>query len=118
MGNSLTKASYTDGIDSLTKDSQVVLLNPLSQDLNAMRQTLLFGGLEGLAYNINRKVPNVLLYEFGKTYNRYGDEYVEERRLALWLTGGKQEEGWNAKSDKVDFFHMRGLVERLVQTPG
>jgi len=118
MCNSLTKASYTDGIDSLTKDSQVVLLNPLSQDLNAMRQTLLFGGLEGLAYNINRKVPNVLLYEFGKTYNRYGDEYVEERRLALWLTGGKQEEGWNAKSDKVDFFHMRGLVEKILQKLG
>ena len=118
MCNSLTKASYTDGIDSLTKDSQVVLLNPLSQDLNTMRQTLLFGGLEGLAYNINRKVPNVLLYEFGKTYNRYGDEFVEERRLALWLTGGKQEEGWNAKSDKVDFFHMKGLVEKILQKLG
>ena len=118
MCNSLTKASYTDGIDALKKDSQVILLNPLSQDLNAMRQTLMFGGLEGLAYNINRKVSDVFLYEFGKTYNRYGDEFVEERRLALWMTGKKQEESWNAKSDKVDFFHMKGIVEKILQKLG
>jgi len=118
MCNSLTKASYTDGIDALKKDSQVILLNPLSQDLNAMRQTLMFGGLEGLAYNINRKVSDVFLYEFGKTYNRYGDDFVEERRLALWMTGKKQEESWNAKDDKVDFFHMKGLVEKVLQKLG
>ena len=118
MCNSLTKASYTDGIDAIKKDSQVILLNPLSQDLNAMRQTLMFGGLEGLAYNINRKVSDVFLYEFGKTYNRYGDDFVEERRLALWMTGKKQEESWNAKSDKVDFFHMKGLVEKVLQKLG
>jgi phenylalanyl-tRNA synthetase beta chain len=118
MCNSLTKASYTDGIDALKKDSQVILLNPLSQDLNAMRQTLMFGGLEGLAYNINRKVSDVFLYEFGKTYNRFGDEFVEERRLALWMTGKKQEESWNAKSDKVDFFHLKGLVEKILQKLG
>ena len=118
MCNSLTKASYTDGLDSLKKESQVILLNPLSQDLNAMRQTLMFGGLEGLAYNINRKVSDVFLYEFGKTYNRYGDDFVEERRLALWMTGKKQEESWNAKSDKIDFFHMKGLVEKILQKLG
>ena len=118
MCNSLTKASYTDGIDALKKDSQVILLNPLSQDLNAMRQTLMFGGLEGLAYNINRKVSDVFLYEFGKTYNRYGVDFVEERRLALWMTGKKQEESWNAKDDKVDFFHMKGLVEKVLQKLG
>ena len=118
MCNSLTRASYTDGIDVLKKDSQVILLNPLSQDLNAMRQTLMFGGLEGLAYNINRKVSDVFLYEFGKTYNRFGDEFVEERRLALWMTGKKQEESWNAKNDKVDFFYMKGLVEKILQKLG
>lgn len=118
MCNSLTKASYTDGIDSLKKDAQVILLNPLSQDLNAMRQTLLFGGLEGLAYNINRKVSDVFLYEFGKTYNRYGDDFVEERRLALWMTGKKQDENWNVSSGKVDFFHMKGLVEKVLQKLG
>jgi phenylalanyl-tRNA synthetase beta chain len=118
MCNSLTKGSYTDGLDSFKKETQVVLMNPLSQDLNAMRQTLMFGGLEGLAYNINRKVSDVFLYEFGKTYNRYGDDFVEERRLALWMTGKKQEESWNAKDDKVDFFHMKGLVEKVLQKLG
>jgi phenylalanyl-tRNA synthetase beta chain len=116
--NSLTKASYTDGLDSFKKDAQVMLMNPLSQDLNAVRQTLLFGGLESLAYNINRKVSDVLLYEFGKTYNRYGDDFVEERRLALWMTGKKQEESWSAGNARVDFFHMKGFVEKLLQKLG
>ena len=118
MCNSLTKGSYTDGLDSFKKETQVVLMNPLSQDLNAMRQTLLFGGLESLAYNINRKVSDVLLYEFGKIYNRYGDDFVEERRLALWMTGKKQEESWNASNAEVDFFHMKGFVEKLLQKLG
>ena len=118
MCNSLTKGSHTDGLDSFKKESQVLLMNPLSQDLNAMRQTLLFGGLESLAYNINRKVSDVMLYEFGKTYNRYGDDFVEERRLALWTTGKKQEENWNASKAKVDFFQMRGFVEKLLHKLG
>ena len=118
MSNSLTKSSYTDGLGSLKKESQVILMNPLSQDLNTMRQTLMFGGLEGLAYNINRKISDVFLYEFGKTYNRYGDDFIEESRLALWMTGNKQEESWNAKKEKVDFFHMKGLVEKILQKLG
>lgn len=118
MCNSLTKGSHTDGLDSLKKESQVLLMNPLSQDLNAMRQSLLFGGLESLAYNINRKVSDVMLYEFGKTYNRYGDEFVEERRLAMWTTGKKQEENWNADKAKVDIFQMRGFVEKLLHKLG
>lgn len=118
MCNSLTKGSHTDGLESFKKESQVLLLNPLSQDLNAMRQTLLFGGLESLAYNINRKVSDVMLYEFGKTYNRYGDDFVEERRLALWTTGKKQEENWNASKSRVDFFLMRGFVEKLLHKLG
>lgn len=118
MCNSLTKGSHTDGLDSLKKESQVLLMNPLSQDLNAMRQSLLFGGLESLAYNINRKVSDVMLYEFGKTYNRYGDDFVEGRRLAMWTTGKKQEENWNADKAKVDIFQMRGFVEKLLHKLG
>jgi len=114
MCNSLTKGSYTDGLESFKKESQVLLMNPLSQDLNAMRQTLLFGGLESLAYNINRKVSDVMLYEFGKTYNRYGDDFVEEQRLAMWTTGKKEDENWNAVKSNVDVFQMRGFVEKLL----
>ena len=116
--NSLTKSSHIDGLDGFNKDAQVVLMNPLSQDLNAMRQTLLFGGLESLAYNINRKVSDVLLYEFGNTYNKYGDEFVEAHRLALWMTGVKQEENWNVTASKVDFFFMKGMVEKVLQKLG
>lgn len=114
MCNSLTKGSYTDGLESFKKESQVLLMNPLSQDLNAMRQTLLFGGLESLTYNINRKVSDVMLYEFGKTYNRYGDDFVEEQRLAMWTTGKKEDENWNAGKSNVDVFQMRGFVEKLL----
>ena len=58
-----------------------------------------------MAYNINRKVSDV--FEFGNTYNKYGDEFVEAHRLALWMTGVKQEENWNVTASKVDFFFMR-----------
>ena len=71
-----------------------------------------------MSYNINRKVSDVMLYEFGKTYNRYGDDFVEERRLALWTTGKKQEENWNATKSKVDFFQMRGFIEKLLHKLG
>ena len=118
MCNSLTKGSYTDTLDCFKKESQVVLLNPLSQDLNAMRQTLLFGGLEGLTYNINRKVSDVFLYEFGKVYNKFGEDYHEERRLALWVTGNKQEANWNSSKSKVDFFYLKGMVEKILQRLG
>ena len=118
MSNSLTKSSYTDGLDCFKKEAQVVLLNPLSQDLSAMRQTLLFGGLESLAYNINRKVSDVLLYEYGKTYNKFGDDYHEERRLALWVSGKKQGASWSSSKDKVDFFYLKGIVEKLLQRLG
>ncbi|MDA7787276.1 phenylalanine--tRNA ligase subunit beta, partial [bacterium] len=118
MCNSLTKSSYSDGFESLKKEAQVELLNPLSQDLNALRQTLMFGGLESLAYNINRKTSDVLLYEFGKTYNKFGENHIEERHLALWATGRKQESNWNSSKDKVDFFYLKGMVEKLLQRLG
>lgn len=116
--NSLTKANYTDGLDTFSKSSQVVLMNPLSQDLSAMRQTLLFGGLESLAYNINRQVSDVFIYEFGNTYNKYGDDFIEAQRLALLMTGKKQDESWNVSSAKVDFFYMKGTVEKLLRKLG
>ncbi|GIR11618.1 MAG: hypothetical protein CM15mP23_01930 [Cryomorphaceae bacterium] len=68
-----------------------------------------------MAYNINRKVSDILLFEFGNTYNKYGDEFVEAHRLAFWMTGVKQEENWNVTSSKVDFFFMKGMVEKVLQ---
>lgn len=93
MNNSLTKASYFEGIDTYKPENTVLLFNPLSSDLNAMRQSLLFGGLESIAYNINRKNENLKLFEFGKTYTFHKKEegnplkqYREENKLALFIT--------------------------------
>lgn len=68
MNNSLTKAAYFEGLETYKPENTVMLFNPLSSDLNAMRQSLLFGGLETIAYNINRKSHNLRLFEFGKVY--------------------------------------------------
>ena len=59
-----------------------------------------------------------MLYEFGKTYNRFGDDFVEQQHLALWVTGKKQDQTWNATSDNVDFFYIKGLVEKILQKLG
>ncbi len=118
MSNSLTKKSHEEGFAVFNPESQVGLLNPLSQDLNTLRQSLLFGGLESIAFNLNRKSLDIFLYEFGKIYNRFGNKFVEERKLALWMTGIKQEVNWNVNTQKVDFFFMKGIVQKLLQKLG
>ena len=113
MNNSLTKASHTGLIEELSLEHQVELLNPLSQDLNGMRQSLLFSGLENIAYNINRKNADLKLYEFGKTYHLY-KEYSENRKLILLACGQQKAESWNNKNDKVDLFWMKEQVEHIL----
>ena len=113
MNNSLTKASHTGLIEELSLENQVELLNPLSQDLNGMRQSLLFSGLENIAYNINRKNADLKLYEFGKTYHLY-KEYTENRKLILLACGQQKAESWNNKNDKVDLFWMKEQVEHIL----
>ena len=97
MNNSLTKASYFEETKTYQPEHTVMLYNPLSSDLNAMRQTLLFGGLENISYNINRKNNNLKLFEFGKSYTYHKKEGIdnqlkqnkEEELLALIITGSK-----------------------------
>lgn len=113
MNNSLTKESHTALIEELSADHQVKLLNPLSQDLNGMRQSLLFSGLENIAYNINRKNTDLKLYEFGKTYHLY-EEYIENRKLILMACGQQKVENWNNKNNKVDLFWMKEQVEHIL----
>ncbi|MBF90638.1 MAG: phenylalanine--tRNA ligase subunit beta [Flavobacteriales bacterium] len=113
MNNSLTKASHPGLIEELSLEHQVELLNPLSQDLNGMRQTLLFSGLENIAYNINRKNADLKLYEFGKTYHLY-KEYTENRKLILLACGQQKAENWNNKNDKVDLFWIKEQVEHIL----
>lgn len=125
MNNSLTKASYFEGVDTYKPENTVFLFNPLSSDLNAMRQSLLFGGLETIAYNINRKNENLKLFEFGKVYTfhkKEGDnplkQYREENKLALFITGNKNNASWNAKESKTDFYTLKAYSETILNRLG
>jgi phenylalanyl-tRNA synthetase beta chain len=113
MNNSLTKASHSDLIEELSSEHQVELLNPLSQDLNGLRQSLIFSGLENIAYNINRKNSDLKLYEFGKTYHQY-KELTENRKLMLLACGKQQSESWNSSNDKVDLYWLKEQVEHIL----
>lgn len=113
INNSLTKTSHTELINELSTEHQVELLNPLSQDLNGMRQSLLFSGLENISYNINRKNADLKLYEFGKTYHKY-EEYTENRKLILLACGRQKGESWGSRNDKVDLFWLKEQVEHLL----
>jgi phenylalanyl-tRNA synthetase beta chain len=109
MSNSLTKSAYAENLDEAVK-----ILNPLSSDLDIMRQTLLYSGLEAVAYNQNRRNADLKLYEFGKTYNLREDKYIENQRFAVFLTGAKQAENWNAKSATATFYNLKAIVDALM----
>lgn len=113
--NSLTAANLYKTDDKLG-DDVVEMLNPLSSDLSVMRQNLLFGGLDTLRYNINRKSDRLKLYEFGKTYFKTdAGKYNEIKRLSLFMTGTKQSENWQSKTSNVDFFDLKNQVELIIQ---
>ena len=120
--NSLTKASYYENRESLSDENTVKLFNPLSADLNGMRQTLLFGGLETIAYNANRKNGDLRLFEFGNCYFKTGSElpeaplknYSEEEHLALFISGQKERESWAVAQSASSFYQLKGYVENLL----
>ncbi|HIP47588.1 MAG TPA: phenylalanine--tRNA ligase subunit beta [Lutibacter sp.] len=118
MANSLTKPVYTELSDKLNDDVSVMMLNPLSSDLEAMRQSMLFGGLESIAYNNNRQQNNLRFFEFGKTYHKYQDKYEEEKHLALYVTGNQSQNHWQVTDQKADFFYLKASVIALLQKSG
>ena len=126
MNNSLTKADYIDYNNDLSSDKSVNLLNPLSKDLNILRQTLLFGGLETVSYNLNRKSPNLNLFEFGKVYSlkkkfEKADgikNYAEEKHLMIFSTGKTSGSKWNSADTNVDFYFVSGLVGSIFTRMG
>ncbi|MBR6118590.1 MAG: phenylalanine--tRNA ligase subunit beta [Paludibacteraceae bacterium] len=127
LNNSLTKVSYYEPLQVLTLDSCVKIMNPLSQDLGVMRQTLLFGGLESIARNTNRKNSDLKFYEFGNCYHRRvaGDSqpcgekidplraYSEEPHLGLWVTGNKAAQSWVRKEEKTSFYQLHAYVNNI-----
>ncbi|MEJ2883064.1 phenylalanine--tRNA ligase subunit beta [Pedobacter sp. GR22-6] len=107
--NSLTKGAY-----SKNPEEAVQILNPLSSDLNVMRQELLMPALESVAYNQNRKNPDIKFYEFGKTYHLIGGKYVERPRLLVLLSGANQSEQWNHKQSPVSFYNLKAAVDAVI----
>ena len=118
MANSLTKPAYTHLSENISEEANVAMLNPLSNDLKVMRQSLLFSGLESVAYNINRKNSSLKFYEFGKTYHKYNDKYQEDKHLTLFITGERTKESWSTVSKTSDFFYGKGVITAVLSRLG
>ena len=118
MSNSLTKPEYADASERIAKENNVGILNPLSGDLSVMRQSMLFGLLEGISYNINRKNNNLRMFEFGNTYHKYDQGYTENKHLAMAITGKRSDDHWASPERNSDIFYMKGLVKTLMERLG
>ena len=118
MTNSLTTDKYNSISEQLDPDNNVKILNPLSTDLSIMRQSLIFSGLETLAFNINRQQSDLKLFEFGKTYHYFDDQKEEFNHLSILITGNKTEKRWNSKKTEVGYFYLKGLVTGIFDRLG
>ncbi len=121
MCNSLNPAAWYEGDSDFDSSQLVTLANPLSSDLNALRQSLLYGGLSSVIWNINRQCSDLKLYEFGSCYFRTGhgsevpsvNDYTERKSLDLYITGKTGKESWNNKTGLSDFYHMKSVTEMI-----
>ena len=123
LNNSLTREAYYDGLQTYKSENLVRLMNPLSSDLNVMRQSLLFGGLEVVRHNVNRRNANLRLFEFGNCY--YFNEgkrnpekvlaaYSEDQRLGLWVTGKRVEGSWAHADEASSFYELKAYVMNIL----
>jgi phenylalanyl-tRNA synthetase beta chain len=118
MANSLTTPEYVDLSEMLKEEYNVTMLNPLSNDLSAMRQSLLFSGLEAVSYNINRRNGDLKLFEFGKTYHKLPSGYDEPKHLTLFVSGNRNEESWTNTQKPSDFFLFKGYITSILERLG
>ncbi len=120
MNNSLTSSKYIEKSPTkeLSGEHNVEMLNALSQDLDVMRQSLIFNGLEVIAYNQNRQNPDLKLFEFGKTYKKVEGKYKENKRLNIFLTGLQEEESWNSSSEKSNYYDAQGYLNLILNKLG
>lgn len=115
MANSLTTPDYLKLSEQLKEENNVTILNPLSNDLSVMRQSMLFSGLEALSYNINRRNSDLKLFEFGKSYQKLLSGYNEKKHLTLFTTGNRIAESWTTPQKPSDFFLFKGYVSSILQ---
>ncbi len=127
MNNSLTKKAYYENNETYPADRCVPLVNPLSNDLNVMRQTLLFGGLESIVYNRNRKNNDLRFYEFGNCYffdaekkreDKILAEYSEETHVALWICGKRTHKNWAAAEEQSSVFELKAHIINILKRLG
>lgn len=128
MNNSLTAVSYYEDSELYPLVECVKLMNPLSNDLGVMRQTLLYGGLESIAHNVNRKMADLKFYEFGNVYKFNAAkeasaekplaQYSERMELGIWMTGNKERASWNVKAAEATVYDLRGIVENIFHRLG
>ncbi len=127
MNNSLSRAAYYEGNADFDAGTIVHILNPLSRDLNVMRRTLLYGGLETVIHNQNRKVNDLRLFEFGQVYaadpgvgkdSRVTERYSERLVLSLFITGRMYPESWKSNADEVDLFDLKSICQNLLAMSG
>ena len=120
MSNSLTKASYVEGVNDrdINPKAVVEILNPLSSDLGVMRQSLVFQGIEAIARNNNHKVSELRLFEFGRTYMKKAEGYSEVEHLSLFVSGSKNPENWNSKNEASDLFTIKESVLAILEQVG
>ncbi|WP_294673796.1 phenylalanine--tRNA ligase subunit beta [uncultured Fluviicola sp.] len=120
MNNSLTSPQYAEklGGSQFPVEKAVRMLNPLSQDLAVMRQSLLFQAMETVAHNQNRQNPDLRLFEFGKTYSFENDIYSENKRLLILMTGNKHDESWAQKTEKSTLFTLKAVVSNVFERLG
>ena len=118
MANSLTKEEYSSFSENLKSEFNVTMLNPLSNDLKVMRQSLLFSGLESISYNLNRKNNSLKLYEFGKTYHKYEKGYQEDKHLTIFVSGARTKDSWTSLTQKSEFFYLKGIVMSILERIG
>lgn len=115
LTNPLTKTAYGEKADFIDQEEGVLMLNPLSEELNVMRQTLLFSGLESLANNIRHRQTSVRGYEIGRTYRKTEGKYSEKGCLAMWLTGDLEPASWMREAQPATFHHLKMAVNALWQ---
>lgn len=127
LNNSLTRSAFYDELTTYPAANCVMLMNPLSADLNAMRQTLLFGGLQSTEFNIKHKHKNICFFEFGNCYTRQTEnkkeedilsEYKEDYRLGLWISGKRVENNWAHPDENTSVYELKSHVDNILSRLG
>lgn len=116
--NSLSTSSYADLLEKSEENQRITIVNPLSESLDSLRQYLLFGGLEVVVHNLNRKQLDLKLFEFGQTYSQVENQYVEKSRLAIWLTGKLSPVNWTGNTQETTFYDLKAITYKLLQQLG